>query len=306
MFGISAALTTPFTGSGDVDLPRLQSHVEALAAAGCRSFTLFGTTGEGPSIPTDERHVVLRRLIEAGISPDSLVLAMHGCAADDIVQQVSDARHLGVETFLLPPPCYYEDPPAEGLRQWFAEVIGSFRGTPARFILYHIPQVIGVGIPPSTIAALKAAFSENLVGVKDSSGSLENALALLKMPGLEILIGDERLLATCARQGASGAISGIANLFPERLVKMLQTGEADADIDRLVDAITGLPVTPAIKALVAHRYRDKRWQNVRAPLESTPREARASLAQIHDMIASAGEIINGRNEGNTENARTRQ
>jgi len=55
MFGISAALTTPFNDSEVVDFRRLEKHIRRLGASGCRSFTLFGTTGEGPSVSAGMR-----------------------------------------------------------------------------------------------------------------------------------------------------------------------------------------------------------------------------------------------------------
>jgi 4-hydroxy-tetrahydrodipicolinate synthase len=104
--------------------------------------------------------------------------------------------------------------------------------------------------------------------VKDSSGDWAYAEALLAAHAerLTILIGDERQLARAVRLGGQGAISGLANLCPAALLPLAAEGREDARIARLVDAICGQPVIPAVKALVAARTGDPAWTAVRPPL----------------------------------------
>ncbi|OUS36109.1 hypothetical protein A9Q94_10260 [Rhodobacterales bacterium 56_14_T64] len=282
MFGISAALTTPYTNDGHVDADRLNTHIKQVLTEGCTSVTLFGTTGEGASVPCDARLKMLGAAIAAGIKPEQLVLCLHGAAAGEVIDQVKAALEMGTQRFLLPPPCYFNQPSDQGLFEWFATVLSAFSGTAAQFILYHIPQVIGVGLSVELISRLKEAYPDQVLGVKDSSGSFENSKQLLQLPGLEILVGDERQLAACARIGAAGAISGIANVFAGRLARVLQTGVDDTQINTLVDTVLTFPVTPAVKSLVAHRYNDGEWCQTGAPLEATPDTGYTTLAAAYD------------------------
>ena len=80
------------------------------------------------------------------------------------------------------------------------------------------------------------------------------------------MIGDERHLAAGVRLGAQGATSGLANLFPERLLKLIESKQDDPRLVELVNEVLKFPVTPAVKALLAHRLNDPAWLNVRAPL----------------------------------------
>ncbi len=289
MFGISAALTTPLEpgGGADVDHARLNRHIAALTAAGCASVTLFGTTGEGPSFTPRARLETLGAVIAAGTAPDRLVLALHGTAVGDIVEQAQAALSLGVSRFLLPPPSYFAGPSDTGLGDWFAAILSRLADSPARFILYHIPQVIGVALPVTLVATLKAAFPGAVFGVKDSSGDFANTRALLGLEGLQILVGDERQLAAAAKLGAAGAISGMANLFPGRLARMLTTGTDDKAICALVDTVLNYPVTPAIKTLVAHRHDDPAWRRCAPPLEAIPHPGRRILTAALDAAAEA-------------------
>lgn len=285
MLGISAALTTPFEGDGSVGHIRLNRHIASLMDAGCRSVTLFGSTGEGPSVAVDARLATLGAVIGAGTDPARVILALHGNAAGEIVVQARAAMAMGITRFLLPPPCYFGHPSDAGLANWFGAVFSQFAGSAARFILYHIPQVIGVGLPISLVAALKSEFPEAILGVKDSSGDFGNTRELLKLKGIQTLVGDERQLAAGARLGAAGAISGIANLFPERLAQMLYSGKDDPGITALVDKVLAYPVTPAVKALVAHRYSDQEWLRTAPPLVAVSDGDYATLAKTLDAVA---------------------
>lgn len=284
MFGVSAALTTPFRDDGSVDFPRLNDHIRNVLSEGCSSVTFFGTTGEGSSIDTDMRRETVHKAIDAGIDPDKIVLTLHGAAAGDVVKQAMSALEMGVNKFLLPPPCYFAEPTDDGLFSWFANVLSNFDKTNAKFILYHIPQVIGVALPIQVIAKLKSAFPSTVLGVKDSSGSFENTRELLQLPGLEILVGDERLLAEGVKLGASGAISGLANLFPSQLCQVVASGENNPLLNRLVDIVVSFPVTPAVKALVAYKYDAEVWRRPVAPLEAVSDETYAVLAKAYDLV----------------------
>jgi 4-hydroxy-tetrahydrodipicolinate synthase len=279
MFGISAALVTPFDADGSVDTARLRGHIAAVLADGCASVTLFGTTGEGASVARDARLGCLRAMIDAGCDPTQTILTLHGAAADDVADQAAQAVAMGVTRFLIPPPCYFADPGDAGLAEWFTRVFARLDGTGARFILYHIPQVIGVGLSISLVARLKSALPEQVIGVKDSSGSFDNTAALLRLADLQILVGDERQLAACARLGAAGSISGIANLFGARLGRVLASGQDDAAINTLVDTVLQYPVTPAIKSLVALRHGSDEWLRTLPPLVPTSATGRAVLAR---------------------------
>ena len=141
----------------------------------------------------------------------------------------------------------------EGLFDWFAAVLTGLGSKASNVILYHIPQVTSVGLSMALVDRLKKAFPKQVAGVKDSSGDWDNAQALLKHHGeLHILIGDERLLAKAMNLGASGAITGLANIAPD-LMKPLIDGIEEPRVNAMVEAVLPFAVTAAVKALVGHR-----------------------------------------------------
>ncbi len=269
-FGLSVALATPFAEDRSIDLPRLVAHGRQSLADGCNSLTVFGTTGEGASLGLNERHRALGALVGAGVDPASqLVVGIASASNEDAIAQGCAALMLGCPSFLLAPPFYFKGAGDEGLFDWFAAVLSGLGPKASNVILYHIPQVTSVGLSMELVDRLKKAFPKQVTGVKDSSGDWANAQALLKQHGeLHILIGDERLLAKAMNLGASGAITGLANIAPD-LMRALIDGIEEPRVNAMVDVVLPYAVTAAVKALVGHRRNDPvAWSRMRAPLKS--------------------------------------
>jgi 4-hydroxy-tetrahydrodipicolinate synthase len=269
-FGLSVALATPFAEDWLIDLPRLVAHGRQSLADGCNSLTVFGTTGEGASLGLNERQRALGALVGAGIDPRTqLIVGIAASSVEDAIAQGRAGLMLGCPSFLLAPPFYFKNPSDEGLFDWFAAVLTGLGPKASNVILYHIPQVTSVGLSVESIDRLKKAFPGQVSGVKDSSGDWANGQALLQHHAdLHILIGDERLLARAMTLGASGAITGLANIVPD-LMKPLIDGVEEPRINAMVEVVLPYAVTAAVKALVGHRRNDPvAWSRMRAPLKS--------------------------------------
>ncbi len=189
---------------------------------------------------------------------------------------------------LLAPPFYYPDPDPAAVHDWHARLLA---GLPAglEVVLYHIPQVTGVALPPDTVGRLHAMHPDRVRAVKDSSGDAASARAFLALGGPEVLIGDERLLGPLAAEGAAGAITGMSNLYPERLLKVFGEARGDAALDAAVEAIVSRPIVPALKAVMAERLgtADRSWERVRPPLAALGGPVRTALLEEIDR-AGAG------------------
>lgn len=266
-FGLSAALATAFDADGEIAIPGVIEQAKHCLANGCKSVTLFGTTGEGASIGMQERKQVLAAMLAAGIAPKQIVMGVLVDAAEDAAAQAGQALAQGVRNILLAPPSYFKNVSDDGLFKWFSAVF-TMLGTHARdVIVYNIPSVTMVPLSISLVGRLRAAFPDVVVGVKDSSGDWPYTEELLKTHGdLIILIGDERHLARGVRLGGQGAISGMANLLPREVQVMAEKGIDDANVERFVGQLLNYPVIPAIKAILARLTEDDGWLAVRPPL----------------------------------------
>ena len=287
-FGLSVALSTPFNDDRSIDLPRLVAHGRQSLADGCRSLTVFGTTGEGASLGLNERNRALGALVGAGVDPNTqLVVGIAAASVEDAIAQGRAGLMLGCPSFLLAPPFYFKGPGDEGLFDWFAAVLTGLGPKASNVILYHIPQVTSVGLSVELIDRLKKAFPGQVKGVKDSSGHWNNTEALLKAHAdLHILVGDERLLARAMNLGASGTICGLANVVPD-LMQAPVNGLEEPRIAAIIELLLPYAVTAAVKALVGHRRNDPvAWSRLRAPLRSlNDAECRALFAAVDAIRA---------------------
>ncbi|MSP49813.1 MAG: dihydrodipicolinate synthase family protein [Alphaproteobacteria bacterium] len=293
--GVWSAALTPLEADGRVAHDLLAKHCRDLFARGCSGIALFGTTGEGQSFSVAERKDALERLLAAGISPAQVVVGT-GCAAlPDTAELTRHAAGLGVAGVLVLPPFFWRNPGEDGVYASYAKLVELLGGVKTQMILYHIPQVTGVAVPPAVVGRLARAFPGLIAGVKDSSGDWDNTVALLKTaPGLSILVGHEPYLPAALKAGAVGTICGLGNYRPE-LIRRLHDSAGKPEegtlvevVKKLVALVTGVPFVPAIKSLMAAETGEGRWLNVRAPLlPPAEAEKRRLLAAARGFDAEA-------------------
>ncbi|MCS0458643.1 MULTISPECIES: dihydrodipicolinate synthase family protein [Rhizobium] len=284
-FGLSVALATPFDANGEIAVAAMIAQAKQSLAAGCSSVTLFGTTGEGASIGTQERERILNAFLDAGIAPQKVVIAVLVDAAEDAAAQAGQAFSYGVRNILLAPPSYFKNVSDDGVFKWFSAVFAILGDKARDIIVYNIPSVTMVPLTVSLIGRLRAAFPAVVTGVKDSSGDWPFTEALLKAHGdLIILIGDERHLAKGVRLGGQGAISGMANFLPGEVRLMAEEGRDDARVEDFVAELLKYPVTPAVKVMVARLTGEEMWLAVRPPLVSISSEGQEQLGLAFDLL----------------------
>jgi 4-hydroxy-tetrahydrodipicolinate synthase len=282
--GVWAAMTTPFTEEGAIDVARFAAHAADLLRRGCVGVSVFGTTGEGPSIGISERAAAMESLLAAAIAPERIMPAVTASALEDALAQAQVGAAAGCRALLVTPPFYFKDVPQAGVVEWYSAFLAALPAGPG-VLLYHIPQLTGVPVAAETVAALRARFGDRVLGVKDSSGDWTKTERLLKnFPDLAILIGDERFLARGAAVGGAGTISGLANLRPDLLAAIVAGAKPDKRVDALVEAVLRHPVMPAIKALVAHQNGDPAWLRTRPPLQALSAAEATALAQRFDAL----------------------
>lgn len=278
-FGVSAALCTPFSSDGSIDVARATEHATHVLGNGANSVTLFGTTGEGASLGSSERISLLDAMIGAGIGPEKIVATVCSASLHDARDQGEAFVDRGVKRLLVTPPFYFSQISEDALFTWYLAFANALGDKGLKIILYHIPQMTDVPVSCRLVRRLQSELGELIYGIKDSSGNWDSTAGLLQIENLAVLVGDERHLARASRLGAAGAISGVANLFPDRLSQVLSEGKDDAGLNLLVDDLVKLPITPAIKSLTSIVRQHADWDRVRPPLSPTPKAAISKLAR---------------------------
>ena len=272
--GIWPALLTPLDERLNIDIPAFAAHSRASLDAGCTGVTPFGTTGEGPSFTVAERSKALDGLVAGGVPAERILVSTSCAALPDVVALTRHAVALGAQGCLILPPFFLKGVPDQGVIDAYSQVIDGVADARLRVVLYHIPRVSGVALSEHVIRTLTQRYPQTIVGLKDSGCQRETSLgfATAFMPPLQVWVGNEPDLQTLAARGSKGAVSGVANIMP-RLVRRLvvdfdQAGAAE-DQRRMLDLLAilgGYGLTAAFKGVMAILNNDPGWRRVRAPL----------------------------------------
>lgn len=220
--GLWIPLVTPFAG-GAVDhaaLKRLVIHLGEYPIAG---FVACGSTGEAALLSAEETEAVLDTIEGAGRRP--LVLGVSGATSAEVIAALRRVAPRSFRGFLVPPPAYLR-PSQEGLRRFFREVADA---APKPLIVYDVPARTGVRVELPTL--LDLAAHPNIRAVKDCSGDLPAAEAVIRDGRLQLLCGDDERWFTLRCLGASGAIAASAHLRTDlfaALDRHLAAGELHA------------------------------------------------------------------------------
>ena len=275
--GVFCAASTPVTATGEVDTVRFVSHAKNLLADGCNGVALLGTTGEANSFSIAERKGLLEAAVGAGIAPANLLPGTGLCAIADTVDLTRHALSVGVTQVVMLPPFYYKNVSDEGVFNAYARIFDSIADDRLRVILYHIPQMSAVPISHELIERLLKTFPNTVVGIKDSAGDFANMQAMLKaFPGFSVLAGADPLMKPLLEAGGHGCITATSNIIGQQLATVFanytnpaMAAEVEAAQARIV-AVRNISnkyvQIPAIKALIANRYGDAAWAEVRPPL----------------------------------------
>ena len=285
--GLWPAMLTPLDAALDIDIPAFAAHAKALLAAGCTGVTPFGTTGEGPSFSVAERQAALDGLIASGV-PANRILASTSCAAlPDTVALVRHAVRAGVRGCLVLPPFFLKGVPDQGVVDFYSQLVAQVDDARLRIVLYHIPQVSGVALSREVIATLLQRFPGTIIGLKDSGCQRADSLVFAEafMPSLQVWVGNEPDLQTLGDRGALGAVSGVGNIAPQLVMRLVQgtaTPTAAADQQQVLDLLAILlgaqGLTAAFKSTMATLTGHDGWRRVRAPLVALDDGAHAKLA----------------------------
>lgn len=290
--GVIAPILTPFNDDRSLAQDLMTSLALDLLERGCVAVSPFGTTGEALSVAPEERRAALEALAKGGVPPERMMPGVGLCDLPSTIRLSRHALDLGCPAVMTLPPFYYKGVSEDGLFAYYAALIEAL-GADARILLYHIPQVAGVGLPVPLVQRLRTEFREAIVGIKDSSGDWANTAALLEIgDGFAVYPASETLLSEAMPLGAAGCVSATVNLNPDASARICAALAANANPDAADLVLTQSVRTLFAKAgfigaqkrQLALASGDARWANVRPPQEPTSdadgRAHRAALAEI--------------------------
>lgn len=211
------AMVTPFKDDGEVDYDQAQRLARALIDGGNDGLVITGTTGEAPTLTTEEK-LGLYRAVKQAIGNDGHILAgTSSYNTKESVELSREAQECGVDGFLLVVP-YYNRPTQEGIYRHF-EAICNAVDLPC--ILYNIPSRTGRLMETETL--VRSAQIANVVGVKDAAGNLDATATLISQAGPDFYVwsGDDSYTLPLLSIGGYGLISTCANFIPRQFRELI-------------------------------------------------------------------------------------
>lgn len=237
--GLGVALVTPFTEQGAVDFAAIAKIVDSLIAGGVDYILVLGTTGETPTLTTDERKALIRFVRDRVAGRVHLMVGVGGNCTRDVVATLRTWDLSGYDAVLSVNP-YYNKPNQEGLYQHFKAIAEA---SPLPVMLYNIPGRTGVNMAPETIARL-AKDCTNIIGVKEASGNLEQMECVKALTPSDFLLisGDDGLTVEVIKRGGVGVISVLANAYPAQTKEVVSLAlEGDIkDAEEKLSALDGI------------------------------------------------------------------
>lgn len=270
--GVFAAALTPLQDDLSPDIGATIGHYRWLLNEGCDGIVSLGTTGEANSFSLDERLALLDALGATDLPP-KLVVGTGCCALPDTVRLSRKAQEIGAAGVLVLPPFYYKGPSDEGLYAAYAETIERIGDPALKLYIYHFPKMTAVDMSLELIGRLIAAYPDNVVGLKNSSGDWDSISSMIEaFPGFDVFAGSEEFLLPTLALGGPGCMSATVNLLASQSAEVYAKWQDDG-AEALQEHLTMLRRTisrsapiPTMKALLARQTGTAAWTNVRPPL----------------------------------------
>ena len=250
--GIFPPLTAPFNHEGDVYESKVRFNVEKLNLTQLSGYVVGGSTGESVMLSTPEKARLWDLVANHAGSGKVLIAGTGAESVKETVDLCSLAAAAGYQVAMVRTPHYYRgllnNTPAQVT--YFQAVADS---SPLPVLIYNIPRATGLDI--SAEAVVRLSEHPNVIGIKESSGSMEKVMRMVAecRQGFEVLVGSAPTLYPSLSMGASGAILAFANAAPYAAITIweaFRTREYEAAADwqrritlaaRLVTTVYGIP-----------------------------------------------------------------
>ena len=216
--GSMVALITPMNADNSLDWAGLHKLVDWHLEQGTHAIVAMGTTGESATLNVEEHLAVVKKVVDQVNGRIPVIAGTGANSTSEAVELTQAAKDAGVDACLLVTP-YYNKPTQEGLFLHHQHIAKSV-AIPQ--ILYNVPGRTGVDMKTET--ALRIAAVQNIIGIKEATGDLTRAKALIDQApaSFAIISGDDATAVELILLGGKGDISVTANVVPNQIARMCE------------------------------------------------------------------------------------
>ncbi len=280
---VITAMVTPFDQKGNVDLKKTESLIDYLLVSGTDALVVAGTTGESPTLSTNEKLLLIEHTIKY---VNKRVPVIAGTGTNDTkysIDLTKKATELGADGIMAVAP-YYNKPSQLGMIAHFTAIANS---THLPVMLYNIPGRSVVNMTLETMLELSKV--KNIVSMKEASGDLDKMAALIDGTGddFSVYSGDDQLTLPLLAIGGNGVVSVASHVVGADIKKMVDlfingnTKDAAALHRRLLPIFKGMFLAPNPTCLKeALRYKGMDVGGVRLPLVSLTEDEKQLVHQL--------------------------
>jgi len=210
-------MVTPFDQAGAVDYEQARKLASALLDSGSEGLVVVGSTGESPTLVREEEFRIFAEIKDAAGGRGTVIAGTGSNSTAEAVMATKEAERIGVDACLLVVP-YYNRPTQDGLFQHFETIA---RSTSLPCILYNVPSRTSSNMAADTV--IKLSRIDNIIGIKESSGNLEQIAAIISRAedGFLVWSGDDSYTLPILSVGGYGIISVAGHLVGRQISQMI-------------------------------------------------------------------------------------
>lgn len=257
--GLIAATFTPMNDDGSLNLKQVGPLVDQLVADGVQGLYVCGSTGEGPSLTTDERCAVAEAYVDAVGGRIPVIVQVGHTSVEDARRLAAHAQAIGADAISAVAPYYYALNSMDVLVRMLAAIAEAAENLP--FYYYHIPELTGININMVELLQQAGDRIPSFAGAKYTAPTVDELQACIELEGgrFTMLFGRDEMLMSGLAVGAAGAVGSTYNFATplyRRIVDAVVAGDletarkAQALSVLMVDTMKPFRIQTALKAVM--------------------------------------------------------
>jgi len=285
---VLTAMVTPFDQNGDVDFDATRALVNYLIENGTDGLVVAGTTGESPTLSTEEKIELFKFVVDVVGGRIPVIAGTGSNNTRASISLTKQAEATGVDGIMLVAP-YYNKPSQEGMYQHFTAIAES---TSLPVMLYNIPGRSVVNMSVETIVRLSQI--PNIVAIKEANGNLDAMAEVISQTPSDFTLysGDDGLTLPVLSIGGAGVVSVASHIIGNEMQEMInlfkngkieEAAAAHRKLLPIMNALFAAPNPTPVKA--ALNLKGIKVGGVRLPMVPlTPEETNTLQSVLHQLV----------------------
>jgi len=213
--GSFVAIVTPFKDDGSLDKQKYQELIEFQIKGGTNGLVPCGCTGEAATLTHEEQKQIIKIAVETVNGRIPVIAGTGSNSTQEALELTRYAKEVGASGALIITP-YYNKPTPEGQFLHYKKIAQE---VDIPIMLYNVPSRTGISMLPETVARLSKI--DNIVAIKEASGSVDQVSKILSLCDICVLSGDDSMTLALMAVGARGVVSVANNIIPRQVAEIV-------------------------------------------------------------------------------------